>query len=53
MAVLSADLLKAESKQYSHDNRGPEFGKLVMEVFAMINTNVRQNRQFRDEAAFQ
>jgi hypothetical protein len=38
-----------ENKQYSHDNRGPEFGKLVMEVFAMINTNVRQNRQDRDD----
>ena len=38
-----------ENKQYSHDNRGPEFGKLVMEVFAMINTNVRKNRQDRDD----
>jgi hypothetical protein len=38
-----------ENKQYSHDNRGPEFGKLVMEVFAMTNTNVRQNRQDRDD----
>jgi hypothetical protein len=38
-----------ENKQYSHDNRGPEFGKLVMEVFAMINTNVRKNRQQRED----
>jgi hypothetical protein len=35
-----------ENKQYSHDNRGPEF--VVMEVFAMTNTNVRKNRQDRD-----
>jgi hypothetical protein len=38
-----------ENKQYSHDNRGPEFGKLVMEVLAMTNTNVRQNRQDRND----
>jgi hypothetical protein len=38
-----------ENKQYPPDSRGPEFGKLVMEVFAMINTNVRQNRQDRDD----
>jgi hypothetical protein len=38
-----------ENKQYSHDSRGPEFGKLVMEVFAMTNTNVRQNRQDRND----
>jgi hypothetical protein len=48
MALLLADLLKANSTPTTAVARS-EFGKLAMEVFAMINTNVRQNRQDRDD----
>jgi hypothetical protein len=34
-----------ENKQYSHDSRGPEFGKLAMEVFAMINDQHQRTQE--------
>jgi hypothetical protein len=39
-----------ENHQFSAANQGADFAKIMMKVFAMIETNVRQNKQMSEDS---